>query len=69
MPGCCESEDTSPLDGAITRALHDLEIPIAIGLPSGHTRSPGVTLPFGVRARLACDSASASLRLCGTGVQ
>ncbi len=29
-------------------------MPIAIGLSSGHTRNPNVTLPFGVRARLTC---------------
>ena len=27
---------------------------MAIGLSSGHTRNPNVTLPFGARARLTC---------------
>jgi muramoyltetrapeptide carboxypeptidase len=37
-------------------ALAGLDIPIAIGLSSGHTNKPNVTLPFGVRARLTCSS-------------
>lgn len=38
----------------ILDALSGLDVPIAIGLSSGHTRNPNVTLPFGVRARLTC---------------
>ena len=42
------------LQDVILDALAGLEVPIAIGLSSGHTRNPNVTLPFGARARLAC---------------
>lgn len=38
----------------ILDALRGLDVPVAMGLSSGHTRNPNVTLPFGVRARLAC---------------
>lgn len=40
------------IQDVLLRIVGDLGIPIAYGLPSGHTRSPNVTLPFGVRAKL-----------------
>jgi muramoyltetrapeptide carboxypeptidase len=56
-----DMQDCNPKYGAgytlqdvILDALAGLELPIAIGLSSGHTRNPNVTLPFGARARLAC---------------
>jgi muramoyltetrapeptide carboxypeptidase LdcA involved in peptidoglycan recycling len=42
------------LEDVIRQALAGLDVPIALGLSSGHTRSPHVTLPLGVRARLEC---------------
>lgn len=42
------------LEEVIEGALSGLDIPVALGLSSGHTASPNVTLPLGVRARLAC---------------
>jgi muramoyltetrapeptide carboxypeptidase len=44
------------LEEVILEALSGLEIPIALGLSSGHASSPAVTLPLGVRARLHCGS-------------
>ena len=42
------------LEDVIRESLSGLEIPIALGLSSGHASGPGVTLPLGVRARLRC---------------
>lgn len=60
-----DMQDCNPTHGAgytladvILDALAGLDIPIAIGLSSGHTRNPNVTLPFGVRARLTCAEES-----------
>jgi muramoyltetrapeptide carboxypeptidase LdcA involved in peptidoglycan recycling len=41
-------------EDVILEALAGLEVPIALGLSSGHTTHPFVTLPLGVRARLTC---------------
>ena len=35
-------------------ALSDVAGPVAIGLSTGHTDDPFVTVPLGVRARLTC---------------
>jgi muramoyltetrapeptide carboxypeptidase len=50
----CVSEGAAPdlLDRAILNALDGLEIPIAIGLRSGHVSRQNVTLTFGVAAEL-----------------
>jgi muramoyltetrapeptide carboxypeptidase LdcA involved in peptidoglycan recycling len=34
-------------------------VPVALGLSSGHTTLPGVTLPLGARARLECANGEA----------
>jgi len=59
MKGCASSRsDTFSLEEVILDSLAGLDVPIALGLSSGHTASPCVTLPLGVRARLSCaDSA------------
>ena len=55
MPGCYPSHGADyTLEDVLLDALAGLDVPIAIGLSSGHTRNPSVTLPFGVRARLTC---------------
>jgi muramoyltetrapeptide carboxypeptidase len=50
----CASLDAAPdlLDRAILSALDGLDIPIAIGLRSGHVSRQNVTLTFGVTAEL-----------------
>ena len=60
MKGCASSfSDPYSLEDVLLEALQGLDVPIALGLSSGHTLSPCVTLPFGVRARLECgDHAS-----------
>ena len=55
MKGCSPRlEATYGLEDVLVEALSGLDIPVAIGLSSGHTSSPNVTLPLGVRARLSC---------------
>lgn len=51
----CVSPGAPPelLDQAILSALHGLDIPIAIGLRSGHVSRQNVTLTFGVEAELS----------------
>jgi muramoyltetrapeptide carboxypeptidase len=50
----CESHGAPPnlLEDAILSALGDLDIPIAIGLRSGHVSRQNVTLIFGIEAEL-----------------
>jgi len=50
------------LDDVIREALDGLDVPIASGLRSGHTR-PNVTLPLGVRARLTCGPGGARFEI------
>jgi muramoyltetrapeptide carboxypeptidase len=49
------------LEGVVLRALDPVDVPVAIGLPSGHAASPCVTLPLGVRASLDCHGSTARL--------
>jgi muramoyltetrapeptide carboxypeptidase len=51
----CLSDGAAPdlLDRAILNALDGLDIPIAIGLRSGHVSRQNVTLTFGVQAELS----------------
>jgi muramoyltetrapeptide carboxypeptidase len=55
MKGCSPGLDADySLEDVILEALAGLEVPIAIGLSSGHTAHPSLTLPLGVQARLTC---------------
>jgi muramoyltetrapeptide carboxypeptidase len=55
MQGCNPNHGSEyTLVDILLDALAGLDVPIAMGLSSGHTRNPNVTLPFGARARLAC---------------
>jgi muramoyltetrapeptide carboxypeptidase len=55
MKGCAPSfHDDYRLEDVLLEALEGLEVPIALGLSSGHTTHPNLTLPLGVRARLEC---------------
>ncbi len=51
----CSSPGAPPslLEDAILSALDGLDVPIAIGLRSGHVSRENVTLTFGVEAELA----------------
>jgi muramoyltetrapeptide carboxypeptidase len=67
--GCSPALDAGyTLEEVVLDALAGLDIPIALGLSSGHTASPQLTLPLGARARLRCDASSAQLSLLEPGV-
>lgn len=60
MQGCAPKADEGySLEAVILDALEGLSVPMALGLSSGHTANPAVTLPLGARARLSCTSSSA----------
>jgi muramoyltetrapeptide carboxypeptidase len=65
----CTSEGAPPglLDDVILNAFRDFDIPIAIGLRSGHVSRQNVTLTFGVDAQLEA-SGTPQLRLLQTAV-
>jgi muramoyltetrapeptide carboxypeptidase len=55
MLGCEAGPDVSyRLADVVRGALTGLDLPVAMGLRSGHVSRGNVTLPFGVRARLTC---------------
>ena len=70
MKGCSPAfVDDYRLEDVLLEALDGLEIPIALGLSSGHTSHPNVTLPLGVRARLDCRSGEARLAVLEAPVE
>jgi muramoyltetrapeptide carboxypeptidase len=44
------------LDQVILRVLEPFDVPIAIGLRSGHVSGGNVTLPLGIEAELSLDN-------------
>jgi muramoyltetrapeptide carboxypeptidase len=56
------------LEDVILEALAGLDVPIALGLSSGHASSPNVTLPLGVRARLSAHAGEARFELLESAV-
>jgi muramoyltetrapeptide carboxypeptidase len=69
MKGCSPSAgDDYRLEDVVREALAGLDAPIALGLSSGHTTLPNVTLPLGVRARLVCDGGAAGLEILEAAV-
>jgi muramoyltetrapeptide carboxypeptidase len=44
------------LEDVILDALSGLDVPIALGLSSGHVVAGALTIPFGVQARLSCGA-------------
>ena len=70
MKGCGTRADAGfTLDDVIDDALRGLEIPVAVGLPSGHTTGPCVSLPFGVRASLSCPEGEGCLEVLEAAVE
>ena len=68
MPGCGDPSSVGALEAVCLGALEDLDVPVAIGLPSGHTTGPAVTLPLGVQARLSCDEREARFEVLASAV-
>lgn len=57
MKGCTPPFSASfTLEDVILDALDGLEVPVALGLSSGHASGPAVTLPLGVSGRLSCGT-------------
>ena len=55
MKGCAPGfHEDYTLEEVLLEALHGLDVPVALGLSSGHTAHPNVTLPLGVPVRLEC---------------
>lgn len=51
------------LEDVIREVLAPLGVPIALGLSSGHTNNPFVSLPLGVGARLSCAADAVRLEI------
>jgi muramoyltetrapeptide carboxypeptidase len=59
MRGCSPPQREGwALEDVLLDALAGLDVPVALGLSSGHAAGPNVTLPLGVRARLTCGDAA-----------
>lgn len=52
LPGCDEPGGAPTAREVIADLLDGFPGPVALGLPSGHTTRPALTLPLGVRVRL-----------------
>jgi muramoyltetrapeptide carboxypeptidase len=69
MKGCSPRLDADyTLEDVIAEALEGIDVPVALGLSSGHTTSPNVTLPLGTRARLDCSDDSVRFELAEAAV-
>jgi len=69
MKGCSPRLDADyTLEDVIDEALDGLDVPVALGLSSGHSTGPNVTLPFGVRARLSCAADAARFEILDAAV-
>jgi len=70
MKGCTPSfHEEYRLEDVLLEALEGLDVPIALGLSSGHTTHPNLTLPFGVRARLECWGGEARFTVLEASVE
>jgi muramoyltetrapeptide carboxypeptidase len=56
------------LQSVVSRIVCDLGVPVAYGVRSGHVSAGNITLPFGVRARLAVQDGKVSLRILESSV-
>jgi len=55
LNGCDEPGGTVTGRGVMAELLSDFPGPVVAGFPSGHTRGPVFTLPFGVASRLVAN--------------
>jgi len=58
FPECDEPGGHPTAYGTMVDVLRDFRGPIILGLPSGHTRGPGITLPFGVKVHITSGTHS-----------
>ena len=56
------------LQSVVSRIVCDLGVPVAYGVRSGHVSAANITLPFGVRARLAVQDGKVALRILESSV-
>jgi muramoyltetrapeptide carboxypeptidase len=56
------------LQPVISRIVSDLRVPVAYGLKSGHVTSGNITLPFGVKTKLAVQNNEVSLTVLESAV-
>ncbi len=52
MPGCDEPDGTPTAKEVVAELFQRFHGPVVFGFPSGHSVTPTVTLPFGVRVRV-----------------
>ena len=52
LPGCDEPDSSLRARSVVADLLGNFRGPILFGFPSGHTKDPAMTLPFGVEARV-----------------
>lgn len=66
----CASAGSDPrlLEDVILRVLEPFDVPIAIGLRSGHVSTGNVTLPLGLEAELIADNDQPQLRILSPAV-
>lgn len=70
MKGCNPPASADfTLEDVIRESLSGLDIPIALGLSSGHVNGPNVTLPLGVQARLVCNGEDARFEVLEPSVE
>jgi muramoyltetrapeptide carboxypeptidase len=55
LPRCDEPTGDPTARAVMAELFADFRGPVLIGFPSGHTVSPAMTLPFGVKARVLTD--------------
>jgi muramoyltetrapeptide carboxypeptidase len=69
MKGCAPEADADyRLEDVLLDAFTGLDLPVALGLSAGHANNPIVSLPLGVRARLACGDGDAQLEVLEAAV-
>lgn len=57
------------LQDVVTRVVSGLGVPVAFGVRSGHVTSGNITLPFGVRTKLAVQDGQVALRILESAVK
>jgi muramoyltetrapeptide carboxypeptidase len=56
LPKCDEPSGDPTARAVMAELFGDFPGPVVIGFPSGHTVTPAMTLPFGVKARVVADA-------------